>query len=105
MKLDPPSNTNSDQTEAFDALTLADEEAENLPTSNPQPPAPNLRRIGAIITVWLALVVAAWFAIHRPFSIEVPYVPFSSEIPLAIGGTLATVGLLALMLLASTLLG
>lgn len=119
MKLEPPSGTNLSPTSKppiADDVAITDEtkstaEPEiNTPsqaTENRQSSIINRQslRLGALATIWLALVVAAWFAIHRPFSIEVPFVPFSPEIPLAIGGTLATVGLLALMLLASILFG
>lgn len=88
-----PETTDNSETDATSASNLAS-----------RPPTPN-PRLGLLLVVWLVLVVAAWFAIHRPFAIEVPYVPFSPEIPLALGRTLAAVGLLGLMLLASTLLG
>ncbi len=65
----------------------------------------SLKWLGSLITIWLAIVLAAWFALHRPFSIEVPFVPFSPEVPLAIGRSFAAIGLLGLILLASGAIG
>jgi hypothetical protein len=52
------------------------------------------RLAGTLITFWAAIIVAAWFAVHRPFSVDALGISASADIAAGVGRTLSDLLLL-----------
>jgi hypothetical protein len=81
-----------------------------LPEPPPETSEPKLsvrawQYIGLFGVLWLVIAVAGWFAVHRPFSVEVPDLPFNLNFVLGIGRTLAIPVLLFAMVFGCTAFG
>lgn len=102
MKLEPPSQPDRPSSSP---QSLEDAADTGSPSSASKKSGLSLLLWRVLAVVWVVLVLAGWFVIHRPFTLDVPYLPFSPEVPLALGRTLAAVIFLGLIILASGLVG